>query len=846
MSLNVLLVEPDAALADEIRRAFGPAGLEVTSLRAGEPAVERCRQAPPDLILLAAELPDMSGFSVCNRLKRTAQTVPLLLYTADATDAAVEAHRATRTRADDYLRKPFDMAELLGRAAALLHGDAAAPRPPASSSPPAAPRPDGRRPAAEADAPPQLARVDSSQVASRGLAALAAASTPPAAPPPLAVRPTAVPTPPAPPPIGARPQAAIGRVKVGGGRADPADVFAEWPRDPAPPKGTPEEKLEYFRERLRARDAFVARVREAFGELKAQAAELGGERDGLEHELEVARARAAELEQALADAQAAAAAQEARAVDALGKLEESDATRQSISDVLSQAMQDHEAAAQDWSARIGEADAERARLEAELAERTEANARAIAGLEAERADERARLEAARAEAEEAHARALAELDAARAAERDEAGARLAEAEAGLATLAGERDALAADVRRVMAELAAKLEQAAEARRESDAEAAALRAQLDEAHGRAQAVAAELAEATGQIGALEADSAAQTDARAGLEESLRQAQAEARAYDEKAIAAEHAFEAKAAELAAAEQRIHDLGAALDEGRASVAGTKGELARIEAARADAERRAAQAASERDQLAKAVEAARRQGDADRERTKRLEVEIGRLAKLEPVAEEAARLRKEVATLKEMVQQRSAAAESASRAAQAAAAERARAEERLAVEAGRLQGATSRLESELGAARRKLEDLERERTQRGDEARRTQEKGEERRRALAADASEAEKRHQAEVGRLRAAMVELEKHLETRARAELTLKKRVQELEKAQARPPPPPPPRADAAEVAALKARVAKLGEELEELRGENDFLNGEVARGQQRNTQLQAQIASLKES
>ena len=139
MSLNVLLVEPDAALADEIRRALGPAGLEVTSLSAGEPALERCRQAPPDLILLAAELPDMSGFSVCNRLKRAAASVPLLLYTGDATDAAVEAHRATRTRADDYLRKPFDMAELLGRAAALLHGDGAGPRPP-PSTPPIRPR----------------------------------------------------------------------------------------------------------------------------------------------------------------------------------------------------------------------------------------------------------------------------------------------------------------------------------------------------------------------------------------------------------------------------------------------------------------------------------------------------------------------------------------------------------------------------------------------------------------------------------------------------------------------------------------------------------------------------------
>jgi chromosome segregation ATPase len=93
---------------------------------------------------------------------------------------------------------------------------------------------------------------------------------------------------------------------------------------------------------------------------------------------------------------------------------------------------------------------------------------------------------------------------------------------------------------------------------------------------------------------------------------------------------------------------------------------------------------------------------------------------------------------------------------------------------------------------------------------------------------------------------MVELEKHLETRARAELTLKKRVQELEKASAKPPPAPAPKADAAELATLKARVAKLGEELEELRGENDFLNGEVARYQQRNKQLQTQIESLKES
>src|SRR5512142_2983594 len=132
MAFRVLLVEPDAGLAEEVRRAFGPVGFTVTTLATGEQAVERCRDEHPDLILLAAELPDMSGFSVCNRLKRAVTGVPLLLYTAEATEAAIEAHRSTRTRADDYLKRPFDLAELLGRAAALLHADApvAAPPPP--------------------------------------------------------------------------------------------------------------------------------------------------------------------------------------------------------------------------------------------------------------------------------------------------------------------------------------------------------------------------------------------------------------------------------------------------------------------------------------------------------------------------------------------------------------------------------------------------------------------------------------------------------------------------------------------------------------------------------------------
>src|SRR6266508_4279674 len=123
MAFHVLLVEPDPGLADEIRQAFAPLGFSVTALQAGEPALERCKESPPDLILLAAELPDMSGFSVCNRLKRALSAVPLVLYSGEATDAAIEAHRATRNHADEYLKKPFEIADLLARTAALLNAD---------------------------------------------------------------------------------------------------------------------------------------------------------------------------------------------------------------------------------------------------------------------------------------------------------------------------------------------------------------------------------------------------------------------------------------------------------------------------------------------------------------------------------------------------------------------------------------------------------------------------------------------------------------------------------------------------------------------------------------------------
>ena len=499
------------------RRAFGPLGFSVTSVQAGEPALARCKESPPDLILLAAELPDMSGFSVCNRLKRALSSVPLVLYTAEATEAAIEAHRATRNRADDYVRKPFELADLLARAAALLQTDQPGPPPP-PVTPPAAPRPDGRRPE---DAPPVLSRVDSGQVAARGLAAaMQAASAPPtppairapsrpgvpavsapATPPGLPTGATAAPA--GPPPVpGQRAPAAIGRVKVPALSRDAFAVLEEWPRDPAPPKGTPEEKLEYFRERLRVRDAFLAKIRDAIGEAKGVHAQLAGERDLLQRDLDLERDRALGLEGRAQEAAQDAAAQAARIDDLRRQLEESETTRQSLSDVLSETMQQHEAAEQQWSTRIAESDSDRARLEAEIADQAEAHARAVAALEADRADERARAEATRAEAEEAYARAAAATNEEREKERAEATGRQHLAEERVTALGVERDRLQAELVRVAEEQRARLavlaeEEAARAQAAAE-ELGAVRARLDEATGRGEALEAELAEARARI------------------------------------------------------------------------------------------------------------------------------------------------------------------------------------------------------------------------------------------------------------------------------------------------------------------------------------------------------------
>lgn len=114
---RVLIFESDPEFAAEVAAGFVERGAEVEVVEDGEAGILRAEAKVPDLILLAIELPRMNGFSVCNKLKRhkMLDRVPLLLLSRDATDETFEQHRRLRTRADDYIKKPITVADLLDR-----------------------------------------------------------------------------------------------------------------------------------------------------------------------------------------------------------------------------------------------------------------------------------------------------------------------------------------------------------------------------------------------------------------------------------------------------------------------------------------------------------------------------------------------------------------------------------------------------------------------------------------------------------------------------------------------------------------------------------------------------------
>ena len=117
MADSILVVEDDAAIADAVSYALTSEGFAVETATDGEQALERARTHNYDLMVLDLRLPKVSGIEVCRTL-RGESTIPILMLTAK--DSELDRVVGLEVGADDYVTKPFSMAELMSRVRAIL------------------------------------------------------------------------------------------------------------------------------------------------------------------------------------------------------------------------------------------------------------------------------------------------------------------------------------------------------------------------------------------------------------------------------------------------------------------------------------------------------------------------------------------------------------------------------------------------------------------------------------------------------------------------------------------------------------------------------------------------------
>lgn len=116
--MRILLVEDERRVASFVSRALRENAYAVDVAETGEKAIELATQTPYDSILLDVRLPGVSGLQVCRELRDAHIDTPILMLTARTlVDQRVEGLDAG---ADDYLTKPFAVAELLARVRALV------------------------------------------------------------------------------------------------------------------------------------------------------------------------------------------------------------------------------------------------------------------------------------------------------------------------------------------------------------------------------------------------------------------------------------------------------------------------------------------------------------------------------------------------------------------------------------------------------------------------------------------------------------------------------------------------------------------------------------------------------
>ncbi len=115
---SILVIEDDPSIARGLTQNLRFEGYSVQHAIDGQTGLEMAVSKPPDLLLLDVMLPRLNGFEVLRELRRLELEVPVIMLTAKAEE--IDKIRGLDLGADDYVTKPFALAELLARVRAVL------------------------------------------------------------------------------------------------------------------------------------------------------------------------------------------------------------------------------------------------------------------------------------------------------------------------------------------------------------------------------------------------------------------------------------------------------------------------------------------------------------------------------------------------------------------------------------------------------------------------------------------------------------------------------------------------------------------------------------------------------
>ena len=117
MKRRILLVDDDPGIMVAVKQALSTYGYKMTTATDGLEALAAFEREPPELILLDLEMPRLNGLEVCQRIREYSET-PIIVLSVKGSEADIVS--VLDLGADDYLVKPFRLAELLARVRAVM------------------------------------------------------------------------------------------------------------------------------------------------------------------------------------------------------------------------------------------------------------------------------------------------------------------------------------------------------------------------------------------------------------------------------------------------------------------------------------------------------------------------------------------------------------------------------------------------------------------------------------------------------------------------------------------------------------------------------------------------------